>query len=116
VKLRIGEDSLRLRLSDEDVAALVERGGVEQQISFGPDGRLAYAIEIGETGGGELGVRYRPGRITVLASAERARSWARSDEVGLEQWVRRGAESLHLLVEKDFPCQHDGVGESGDES
>lgn len=116
MKLRIGEDSLRLRLSDEDVAALVDRGGVEGQISFGTDGRFAYALEMGETGGGELGVRYSPGRITVLASPDRARSWARSDEVGLEHRVGTGAESLHLLVEKDFPCRHTDDEDGGQES
>lgn len=106
MKLRIEGSSLRLRLREDEVTALVERGRVEQRASFGGDGELAYALALADTAGAELGVRYRPGAVTVLVAPERARAWAQSDEMGLEAEVRYADESLRLLVEKDLPCRH----------
>jgi hypothetical protein len=108
VKLRIEGSSLRLRLQNDEVAALVERGRVEERASFGGDGALVYAVALGDTAGAELGVQYRPGAVTLVVSPERARTWAQSEELGLEAEVQYAEESLRLVVEKDLPCRHGG--------
>jgi NOL1/NOP2/fmu family ribosome biogenesis protein len=102
MKLRIRGDSLRLRLTQVEVAALAERGRVEESIGFAAGERLTYAIACGGTA---LGAKLTPSGIEVTVPAERLRSWAAGDDVGLEGTQDAGeGRILRILVEKDFAC------------
>ncbi|MBX3206565.1 MAG: hypothetical protein KF764_15945 [Labilithrix sp.] len=102
MKLRIRGDSIRLRLSQGEVAALAEGGIVEESIGFGPDVALSYAIAFGGT---TLSATLSGPRVEVSVPADVARAWAASDAVGLEgaQDIGQG-RTLRILVEKDFAC------------
>lgn len=102
MKLRIRGDSLRLRLTQVEVAALAERGQVEESVAFGVGERLTYAIA---SGGSALAARLTPSRIEVTVPTDRVRSWAAGDDVALEGTQDAGeGRTLRILVEKDFAC------------
>lgn len=105
MKLRIQGNSLRLRLSDEEVALLAQTGRLEERIEFGStdDDRLTYALEIDDQAQ-EMTARYEGGRIAVKLPPS-AREWARSNEISLksEQTIDPSSgKRLRLLVEKDL--------------
>jgi hypothetical protein len=105
MKLRIKGDSLRLRVTQTELARLIAEGRIEETIHFGPaaEARLTYALE---TGPGELPIqlRYEPGEVAVVLSHSAARQWAGTQQVGIEGEIDAGQARLALIVEKDFAC------------
>lgn len=104
MKLRIRDNTLRLRLSQQDVDRLRRHGRVEGRTSFGPGRVFSYALEASEEGT-HLEAVYEEGGITVYVPAAWVDPWAESDRVGFEgaQDVGKGI-TLGVLVEKDFTC------------
>ncbi len=100
MKLRIRGDSLRIRLSQSEVATFAERGALEDSTSFGPSGKLTYAMAFGDS----IGATLTGARILVTIPAAAARAWATNEEVGLEAAQSTGEGTLKILVEKDFAC------------
>ena len=103
MKLRIRGNSLRLRLSQKEVAQLGEQGRVEDAISFGPS-KLTYVLTTSDVE--HVGAVYEDHRIVVTLPKERAEKWTSSDDVGIES---RG--EVHILVEKDWSCLKPREGE-----
>lgn len=100
MKLRIRGDSLRLRLSQSEVATFAERGALEDTTTFGPGVALTFAMAFGDAFGATL----NGARIVVSVPAAAARAWATNEEVGLETAQSNGDGTLKILVEKDFAC------------
>lgn len=115
MKLRILDDSLRLRLPHSDIARLRAHGRVEAAIHFGPGPRqrLVYALVVSPTAQ-RMSAVITEGEIAVHLPAQLAHEWIETDEVGLrgEQSVGEG-RTLSLLIEKDFKCvvPREGEGE-----
>ncbi len=105
MKLRIKGNSLRLRISQTELAKLVESGSIEDTIYFAPapDAKLTYALQVAAAGP-DISVEYLPQRVTVLISAPAASHWATTDAVGIYGSASTGTSSLELKVEKDFAC------------
>lgn len=103
MKLRIRGNSLRLRLSQREVAQLSQEGRVEDAISFGPS-KLTYVLASSDVD--RVGATYEANRIVVTLPKRRAEEWASTDEVGIES---KG--DLHVLVEKDWSCLKPREGE-----
>lgn len=105
MKLRIKDNSIRLRLNREEVERFAAEGLVESTISFGaePADRLTYALRASESAH-ELAARYDHGNLTILIPQAWARAWHETDRVGFES--NRGPGAPHILVEKDFACLH----------
>lgn len=101
MKLRIQDNSLRLRMNRKEVAALRERGVVECGIRF-PGGRtLRYSVAVAESAG-SVTAGFEGDALWVRLPAGAAVRWAESDQVTIE-----GADSgVQILVEKDFQCLH----------
>ena len=102
MKLRIQGNSLRLRLSQKEVAHLRDCRYIESSIEFSPGCRLVYLLE----------VSFRAHAITanldghtvrVTAPTHAIAQWAESEQVSIEATLPAG---LHLLIEKDFQCLH----------
>ncbi len=104
MKLRILDDSIRLRLSQGDVDQARQGGAVEACTRF-PDGSaFTYAFEVSETG--TAGAAYEGKRLVIRLPAGEVSKWATDDSaVSLrrELPLPAGGE-LKLLVEKDFRC------------
>ncbi len=112
MKLRLLDDSIRMRLSRREVDAANEAGVVEGQTRF-PDGSMfRFALEAGE---GETGpsAAYESNRMVVRLPADQVAAWATDDTaVSLtgELDLPNGGP-LKLLVEKDFQCLAPREGE-----
>lgn len=106
MKLRILDDSLRLRLSQGELERLHTLGRVEAAICFGPgpEQRLVYALVVAPAAQ-RISATLTEREIVVHLPAAMANAWIAGDDVGLraEQSLGEG-RTLALLVEKDFKC------------
>ncbi len=105
MKLRITPNSLRLRVSQSDLARFMQSGRIEETIQFtaDADAQFTYALEQSDTQG-ELSILYRSQAVTVLVPLSQARDWAAGNRVGIYGDVDYGTHNLALIVEKDFAC------------
>jgi hypothetical protein len=104
VKIRILDDSIRLRLSQSDVQTANAGGVVESETRF-PDGSVfRYALE--SIADGPADASFSDGRVLVRLPAEEVGAWAGDDTaVSIEASIELpGQDQLRLLVEKDFQC------------
>lgn len=110
MKLRVKDNALRLRLDQEDLAALQDTGRVEATTPFGNGVRFRYALEVSAEVD-RLTAQMEGGRIAVYVPDALAETWMQTDRVGLEaeQAIEEGA-ALRLLVEKDLGCRHASTG------
>jgi hypothetical protein len=108
MKLRLRGSSIRLRLTQREVNALVATGRVEESVGFDARTRLTYAL----TTDASFLARFEGGTIEVQVPAGDASEWAASERVSLEaeQPIADG-ESLRILVEKDWQCLRPRTGE-----
>ena len=115
MKLRIEDDTLRLRLAQRELTEFAETGRVEGAVHFGlnPEQRLTYALERGserpQTMPDEepVQVHYEPGALTVLVPFKLAKAWVETDQTGFTHDLPLAEnQHLHILVEKDLDCRH----------
>jgi len=102
LKLRIVDDSLRLRLTRSEVA-LIERGAaVEARTNFPGGATLTYALRVAAATA--ISATFKADRIDVVLPQTVALRWAAGDDISLrgEQALDHGV--LRILVEKDFTC------------
>jgi hypothetical protein len=104
MKLRIKGDSLRLRLTQGEVATLGETGAVEDQVRFGAGAALIYRLKR-DAAASDMRATFANGTVEVRLPERMATAWCGSDEVTLsgKQSAAAGAE-LRIVVEKDWRC------------
>ncbi|MDH3418603.1 MAG: hypothetical protein OEQ25_07625 [Gammaproteobacteria bacterium] len=105
MKLRLLDDSIRLRLSRSEVVAADEKGLVEGRTRFPYGSAFTYALEALPSGSVETAA-YEGDRITIGLPTEKIMQWAKDDAVvSLRGKVNLpDGKILKLLVEKDFVC------------
>jgi len=108
MKLRIQGNSLRLRLTQKEVALVRNHGLVESVIEFAPGHSLVYLLE-GSPNAETMSATFDGRAIRVTIPMHQMTDWVESDRVGIE--VRSGVQ---LLVEKDFQCLHRSVEQEPD--
>lgn len=114
MKIRIQGNSLRLRLSQSEVARFHETGQVTDGISFGAMPPVALTYKLERSSLPEITAGFSDNCISVYVPEEQAATWAVSEqEVGLEHLVRfdGSGHSLRVLIEKDFKCLAERSGE-----
>jgi len=106
MKLRIKDNSLRFRISQSELADLVDSGRTEKTIYFASDGdsRLTYALQC-RPASTHATLLYQPGKITVVLSKDEVNAWGESEQVGIYTTVDVYPHgTLDILVEKDYAC------------
>lgn len=98
MKLRFRKNSLRLRLNQREAAALAAGQTLEERVDFPGGSALLYRLVADNSA--EPRAEFSSGIITIALPQATARSWERSDDVG----VYYRAESLDVAVEKDLEC------------
>jgi hypothetical protein len=106
MKLRLHDNSLRLRLTQPEVTRLQQTGRVDDTVTFAPGHTLSYSIEA--VAALQVTATFDDGRIRVLVPTAEANSWIDSDQVGIEH----SGPTLDILIEKDFQCLHRPVEEN----
>jgi hypothetical protein len=115
MKLRIKGDSIRLRLTKTEVEEFGTKGNVKESVHFGPHSDQHFHYELLTRAGIEhLSVHYQNHVIQVMVPPSMAEAWVQTDQVGFEQTLNQGGNSIHLLVEKDFQCLHRDDAEEPD--
>ena len=115
MKLRIEDDTLRLRLSQGELQEFAETGRVTAAVHFGtgPEQHLTYALERGSepadtlAGTEPVQVHYEPGALTVRVPFTLAKTWLEPNQNGFSHDVPLPENRrLSILVEKDLDCLH----------
>jgi hypothetical protein len=103
MKLRIHENSLRIRVNRPDVEALRRDGSIEHCLAITAGARLTYRLEL--TDSGPLSAVLDAAHVTVRLPRSMAEPWFEDDAVSLTGSQENGADGeLELLIEKDFAC------------
>ena len=102
MKLRIEGNSLRLRLTQKEVARVRHGQPVESFIEFAPGRSLVYRLE-GWVSAETMAATFDGSAVRVTIPMEQMTEWVESDQVGVEAVSQTGVQ---LLVEKDFQCLH----------
>ncbi len=109
MKLRILDDSIRLRLDRDEVERLGNGGEVESATRFPSGARLLYRLNAGA----EALATYVNGTITVTLPQRATLRWAETEsEVSVRASLPIDGGKLSILVEKDFECLAPRDGES----
>jgi hypothetical protein len=104
VKLRLLDDSIRLRLSQGEVQTAEQSGSVEARTRF-PGGK-ALIVALESTDATKASASLEDNRLVVGLPAPEIAQWANDDAaVSLHgEVVLADGSQLTLLVEKDFRC------------
>ena len=106
MKLRIQGNSLRLRVTQPELARLVEGREVADVIHLGPavGASLRYTLTIADQAA-PVEVAYQEGAIAVSITPEQLRAWTDESAVGIYATLEIGPGGLlDVAVEKDFKC------------
>lgn len=104
MKLRCVHNSIRIRVKKSDLQELDKAGIITETLAFGGSTMFAFALAVdlmAET----VNAAYVDNLLAVNLPLDVAQTWINSDEVGIEVTNELdNGESLHILIEKDFPC------------
>lgn len=105
MKLRIEDNSLRLRLSDLEVQQLASDGTLNSKVSF-PKGKALYYI-LNTHSGKSFEASLQNDGIRISIPDHLCQEWAHSEQIGLNGSCDiNDGEKLSILVEKDLGCRH----------
>lgn len=99
MKLRIRENSVRLRLTKSEVAEFAEKGLVENKTEFGNGHAFFYALKSDDSVQ-NLNAKFENGCIEIVVPKAIVDNWTITEEVG----ISGETEMLKILIEKDFAC------------
>lgn len=110
MKMRIQNNSIRLRLTRTEVEEVGRDGTVRAAIAFPGGARLDYSVEASDAARPEAS--FDETVIVVRVPRPVLRQWAASEEVSISGGQPlAGGEELSILVEKDFACLTPREGE-----
>ena len=111
MKLRIRDNSIRLRLSQTEVGTMRTDGIVGGKLSFPGGASLSYCLE-GTPACVDPAAQFVDGELLVRLPETVVVQWVDSNEVSIEamQSLDDG-DSLKILIEKDFACLAPREGE-----
>ena len=111
MKLRIKGNSLRLRLTQSEVAGLLSQGEWIESMPWGLESGFAYGIRLHD---GELTLIGENGSMLVLLPETMAQTWGTGQEVGITGEVDFGNSNTRILIEKDWNCLAPRVEDADD--
>jgi hypothetical protein len=111
MKLRVLDNSIRLRLTRSEVDAALQDGLVKGRVTFPASNSFAYVLESSPAAVSSE-AKISNNVLTVRIPESEIRAWASSEQVSIaaEQVLDEGGY-LKILVEKDFACLAPREGE-----
>ena len=110
MKLRIKDQSIRFRLSQNEVRKLDGESEIVASTYIG-ESTLTYVIKhaLDRT----FSCNFIEGKISVMVPKDILQTWCNSDQVSIECNLPKSGQtpSLQLLIEKDFQCLIERAGE-----
>lgn len=116
MKIRIKDNSVRLRLDKKDLDTLSNKRAIFSTTQFpGLGGQQVFSYGIKSVQQDEIAAQYANGNITIFIPQSKTDHWINSDQVGIEDTIPLGQETnLKILIEKDFKCLVDRPHENED--
>ena len=103
MKLRIKDNSIRLRLTQTEVERIGNGDQIHNNLNFPGGERVSYLLVGSAVENTEI--EYKDNRISISVPTEILTIWANSDEVSLLYELSLDHDNvLKLLIEKDFAC------------
>lgn len=115
MKIRIKENSVRIRLSKPEVERFGAEGYIEANTPF-VTGVLTYALESRPgTYGHELSADFKESIITMYVPERMVTEWVNTEKVGYDTAMGLdNGETLYLKLEKDFKCLDETIEDQSD--
>jgi hypothetical protein len=110
MKLRLKENTIRIRLNKDDLNMLQTKAEVISSLQF-PNGRsLAYGVVLID---GVVRLDFENDQLTLAAPRQELENWSTSEKVSFSWSIELEKEkgTLEILLEKDFPCLTTRAGE-----
>ena len=99
MKLRLRQNSLRLRLNQKEVAFLASGSALEEGVAFPNNSRLVCRLFT--TPGSSASADFSGGIVTITIPEHSANDWQSSTVMGLYYKL----DSLQISIEKDLECR-----------
>ncbi|WP_034923693.1 DUF7009 family protein [Gillisia sp. CAL575] len=105
MKIRIRGNSVRFRLTKNEVEQLCREKFIEEQTNF-PNLDFTYAVRVSATK--NLEVDFANNKISLQISEELLQGWDTNNKVGYSHSVpTSNGRTIDILLEKDFTCLED---------
>jgi hypothetical protein len=113
MKLRIRENTIRLRLKQNEVAQVAAGQSIVEETRF-PASTLTCSLQVSDDD--TASANFEQGTLAIYLPAADVARWAGSDQVSIvaEQAVD-ASDTLSLLIEKDFKCLSPGHHRPGED-
>lgn len=98
MKLRISNQSIRLRINQDDLRQLVETGVLSATLGNPTLGSFTYTLQAQASS--SIGLELNNNSIKVHVPQSHIDEWNETERVGFEQM----ASGVRVLLEKDFQC------------
>ncbi|MBC6699855.1 DUF7009 family protein [Hymenobacter puniceus] len=108
MKLRLEDNTLRLRLDPPEIVDFAQHGRLETVVPLGllASEQLRYSLER-TADASALTLQHQAGHIRVLLPADLADAWTSTSQVSLRGSLNvTDNQVLYILVEKDLGCKH----------
>lgn len=113
MKIRIKGDSIRFRLTQNEVKTLSENGKVFESTCFG-EMRFTYGVVLNEAIH-YLQASYTNNSIILEVPRSQGASWYTNDIISFDYSAKTSfGNELYLLLEKDFTCLDNSVEDQTD--
>jgi len=104
MKLRLRENSIRLRLLRGEIQRFRESGIVSEKIQFNQFQILSYTLKVSEEVK-EISASFTDKEIIVEIPFAAAQDWTETNLIGLESEQKiDDKQTMKILIEKDFAC------------
>ncbi len=110
MKLRIHNDTIRFRLTEEEISTLVTHGRVSSSLPLGPspEQRLNYSVQICEDLSADARIEFESQGLewTARVRAEECRTWQAGTDVEISARREWNGAVLVVILEKDLRRRH----------
>ena len=105
MKIRIRGNSVRFRLTKDEVEQLCREKSIEERTNFSSLDFI-YAVRVSETE--QLDIHFSNNKITLEISNALIENWETNNRVGFSHSVATSnGKTIDVLLEKDFTCLED---------
>ena len=103
MKLRFEPETLKFRLSAQEILTLQDSQSIEEEISLTQNKKIVYKVEKSE-GSGDLSISLINNTIVSYIPTDTLNNWIAEDKVGVSQdFYFENNKKLTLVIEKDLP-------------
>ncbi len=103
MKIRIKDNSIRLRLTKTDVEQLKESGTITCKTIITQEQVFQYALKVDATVQ-NFSASFESNTITIHIPVSEARILTDTDDITIKGSQKNGEDGLFILIEKDLQC------------